>query len=655
MQEHFLSQYFQDPHTFQVNSEEDYRRIYAYSIDYNEDFWGYFARQYLDWEINFQTVKTVSWAKETVLVKWFEDGKINASYNCLDRHLATKSDQVAFYFEPDDPHGERSSVTYEELYIRVCVFANVLKKRGIVKGDVVSLFMPMTVEAVVAMLACARIGALHSVVFAGFSGESLANRLIDASCRLVITADYVYRAGERLPLKDHVDKARSFVEWDVEAIVLDHTQGEIQWNKLLDFSWYDEIASIEDKHCNVASLSAEDGLFLLYTSGSTGTPKGVLHTIGGYLLYVAATFQIVLDYKEGDVYWCTADVGWITGHSYLVYGPLCQGATSVLYEGVPYYPDSSRIWEICDLYRVSILYTAPTLLRYLMQKGDSYVKKTQRTFLRVLGSVGEPINPEAWKWYFEVVGDSQACVVDTWWQTETGGHLISPLVYLEKVKPGMAMRPFFGIVPVLLNDQGEEIKGEGSGLLCIKHSWPGQMRMIYNDKERFYESYFGVHEGYYFTGDGALRDHEGDYRITGRVDDILNVSGHRLSTAEIEAVLTEYGDVVEVAIVGRKDAIKGENIYAFIVLRETKKEDVDLKQLLNEYVKSRLGPLAGLSQIQFCLSLPKTRSGKIMRRILRKIASLEEEDFGDLSTLSDSQVVENLMKDARLLGQEGVK
>ena len=622
---------------------ETYLQWYDESIKDPDAFWSKHGRR-IDWFKPFTKVKNTSF-RGRVSIKWYEDGITNVSYNCIDRHLKSRGDQVAMIWEGDNPYIDKK-VTYKELYENVCRFANILKKRGVKKGDRVTIYLPMILEAAYAMLACARIGAVHSVVFAGFSPEALAGRIVDCESTFIITADQGVRGGKPIPLKENVDHAidiaaRQYVLVN-QVMVVRRTGGKIGWAPGRDFWYHEEMANAKTE-CPPARMKAEDPLFILYTSGSTGKPKGVLHTTGGYLVYASMTHEYVFDYHVGDVYWCTADVGWVTGHSYLVYGPLCNGATTLMFEGVPNFPDQARFWEVVDKHKVNILYTAPTAIRALMGAGDAYVERSKRTSLRILGSVGEPINPEAWNWFYHKVGDDRCPIVDTWWQTETGGHMITPLPGATDLKPGSATLPFFGIKPELVDTEGEVLEGENDGNLCIIDSWPGQMRTIYGDHNRFVETYFSAYKGKYFTGDGCRRDHDGYYWITGRVDDVLNVSGHRLGTAEVESALVSDHNVSESAVVGYPHPIKGQGIYCYVTLMEGVEPSEELRQHLIKHVRNEIGPIATPDKIQFSPSLPKTRSGKIMRRILRKIAEDEFENLGDISTLAEPQVVEDLI------------
>ena len=620
-----------------------YEELYRESLDDNETFWARQAGR-LEWMRDFTKVKDVSFAKNDLHIRWFHDGTLNACYNCVDRHLPARADDVAILWEGDDPSRD-SAITYGELHGRVCKFANVLKRLGAKRGDRVTIYMPMIPEAAIAMLACARIGAVHSVVFGGFSPDSLAGRIHDCQSNIVITADEGVRGGRKIPLKANVDAAarNERVTTLDKVLVVRNTGGDVDWDDERDV-WLHDIEKDAGDDCPCEEMSAEDPLFILYTSGSTGKPKGVLHTTGGYLVYVSMTHEYVFDYHPGDVYWCTADVGWVTGHSYIVYGPLANGAITLMFEGVPNYPTWSRFWEVCDKHRVNICYTAPTAIRALMREGDEPVERTSRKSLRLLGSVGEPINPEAWEWYYHVVGDGRCPIVDTWWQTETGGILISPLPGATPLKPGSATRPLFGIQPALVDADGRELEGAAEGNLILKDSWPGQMRTVYGDHGRFVETYFSTFEGSYFTGDGARRDEDGYYWITGRVDDVLNVSGHRMGTAEVESALVAHSSVAEAAVVGYPHDIKGQGIYAYVTLMEGTEPCDELKNELIAWVGKEIGPIAKPDRIQWAPGLPKTRSGKIMRRILRKVAADDYGDLGDTSTLADPNVVEDLVR-----------
>ncbi|MGH1404833.1 MAG: acetate--CoA ligase [Alphaproteobacteria bacterium] len=621
-------------------TQKEYHAQYQRSIDDPDGFWKEMSGR-IDWFEEPTIIKNTSFTAP-VTIKWYEDGVLNACYNCIDRHLPEKMTSTALIFEGNNPE-ESYKVTYGELKEEVCKLANALKERGVKKGDRVAIYMPMVCEAVYAMLACARIGAIHSVIFGGFSPESLKNRIIDCQAKVVITADEAYRGNKTIPLKDNTDKAVKDCLSINTVLVLKRTGGDITWNEDTDVWWHD-IVEAQDSECPCEPMNAEDPLFILYTSGSTGTPKGVMHTTGGYMVYTSLTHETVFDYKSGEVYWCTADVGWITGHSYIVYGPLANGAISVVFEGVPNYPDASRLWQVVDKHNVSIFYTAPTAIRALLAAGDDMVKKTSRKSLRILGTVGEPINKEAWEWYHNIIGENRCPIIDTWWQTETGGHMLTPLVSFD-LKPGSATRPFFGIRPALLDNNGQKIDGEAQGSLCIEDSWPGQMRGVYNDPERFEKTYFADFDGYYFTGDGARRDADGYYWITGRTDDVLNVSGHRMGTAEIESAINEHHIVAESAVVGFPHEIKGQGIFAYVTLMEDANTDTaTLKTEIIAKVREIIGPIATPEIIAFTPALPKTRSGKIMRRILRKIAANEFEDLGDISTLADPTVIDGLIQ-----------
>jgi len=620
-----------------------YDEMYARSVDDNEGFWEEQAQR-IDWIKPFTIVKDVSFAKDDLHIRWYEDGTLNACYNCVDRHLETKGDDVAIIWEGDDPARDLK-ITYSELHERVCKFANALKALGAKKGDRITIYMPMIPEAAVSMLACARIGAIHSVVFGGFSPDALAGRIHDCESNIVITADEGLRGGKGIPLKANVDAAaeREEVTTLEKVLVVRNTSKDVGWVEGRDV-WLHEMEEQVDADCPCEEMSAEDPLFILYTSGSTGKPKGVLHTTGGYLVYAAMTHEYVFDYQPGDVYWCTADVGWVTGHSYIVYGPLANGAISLMFEGVPNYPTSSRFWEVCDKHNVNICYTAPTAIRALMRDGDEPVKKTSRKSLRLLGSVGEPINPEAWEWYHKVVGEERCPIVDTWWQTETGGILISPLPGATALKPGSATKPLFGIMPEIVDGEGNLQDGAAEGILIITDSWPGQMRTIYGDHPRFIETYFSTFEGSYFTGDGARRDEDGYYWITGRVDDVLNVSGHRMGTAEVESALVAHKGVAEAAVVGYPHDIKGQGIYAYVTLMGGVEPSDELRVELQQWVRKEIGPIAKPDLLQWAPGLPKTRSGKIMRRILRKVAADDFGELGDTSTLADPVVVDDLIE-----------
>ncbi len=616
-----------------------YLEMYERSVSDPEGFWAEQAEEMITWSKPWD--KVLEWDYPKGLTKWFEGGELNVSVNCVDRHLATRGDQTAIIWEGDSPDDD-ANITYKDLHERVCRLANVLRDRGVKKGDRVSLYLPMIPEAAVAMLACARIGAVHSIVFGGFSPDALKDRIVDADCRVVITSDEGRRGGRGVPLKANVDKAIEDCPNVNTVIVVKCTGGDIAWNDSRDI-WYEEATAAVSAECEPEQMDAEDPLFILYTSGSTGKPKGVVHTTGGYLLYAAITHKYIFDYHDGDVYWCTADVGWVTGHSYIVYGPLCNGATTLMFEGVPTYPDAGRFWDVVDKHQVTIFYTAPTAIRALMGQGEELVKRSSRKSLRLLGSVGEPINPEAWEWYYKVVGDSRCPIVDTWWQTETGGILITPLPGATALKPGSATRPFFGVQAGLLDDKGQEIEGPAEGILVIKHPWPGQMRTLFGDHQRFIDTYFSMYPGYYFAGDGARRDEDGYYWITGRVDDVINVSGHRMGTAEVESALVLHAAVAEAAVVGYPHDIKGQGIYAYVTLMSGVEATEELRKELVKHVRTEIGPIATPDIIQWSPGLPKTRSGKIMRRILRKVASNELDSLGDTSTLADPSVVDDLI------------
>ncbi|ODC03985.1 acetate--CoA ligase [Terasakiispira papahanaumokuakeensis] len=623
-----------------------YEQMYQQSIDDPEGFWGEQGKR-LDWFKPYNKVKHTSYDPHNVDIRWFEDGTLNAAYNCLDRHLAERGDEVAIIWEGDDPNEDRK-ITYRELHREVCQFANGLKKLGAKKGDVITLYMPMVPEAAVAMLACARIGAVHSVVFGGFSPDAIGSRIVNSNSNIVITSDEGLRGGKRIPLKENVDEALANPEVKTveKVIVLKRTGGDIDWHDHRDVWYHDAIAGVSDE-CPAEEMNAEDPLFILYTSGSTGAPKGLKHTTGGYLVYAAMTHQYVFDYKPGEVYWCTADVGWITGHSYIVYGPLANGATTLMFEGVPSYPTSGRMGEVCDKHQVSILYTAPTAVRALMAQGEHVMDSSKRDSLRILGSVGEPINPEAWEWFHRVIGNGRCPIVDTWWQTETGGILIAPLPGAIAQKPGSATLPFFGVQPALVDNEGHILEGATEGNLVLLDSWPGQGRSIWGDHDRFVQTYFSTYKGMYFTGDGCRRDDDGYYWITGRVDDVLNVSGHRMGTAEIESAMVAHPAVAEAAVVGFPHDIKGQGIYVYVILADGYEPEEDLQKELVKWVRKEIGPIASPDLVQFTPGLPKTRSGKIMRRILRKIAANETDGLGDTSTLADPSVVDELI-DQRL-------
>ncbi|MFR9718942.1 acetate--CoA ligase [Aeromonas diversa] len=620
-----------------------YEAMYRASVENPDAFWGEYGK-IVNWMKPYTRVKNSSYDPGHVSIKWYEDGLLNVSANCLDRHLSERGDKVAIIWEGDNPTEDRK-LTYRELHTEVCKFANVLKAQGVHKGDVVCLYMPMVPEAAIAMLACTRIGAVHSVVFGGFSPEALAGRIIDSGSRVVITADEGLRGGRAVPLKKNVDEALTNPEARVEkVIVLKRTGGDVAWHNHRDIWWHEATAAVSSD-CAPEAMGAEDPLFILYTSGSTGKPKGVLHTTGGYLVYATMTFKYVFDYHEEDIYWCTADVGWVTGHSYLVYGPLANGATTIMFEGVPNYPATNRMSQVIDKHQVTILYTAPTAIRALMAKGNEAVADTSRSSLRIMGSVGEPINPEAWEWYYRTIGDERCPIVDTWWQTETGGILITPLPGVTDLKPGSATRPFFGVQPVLVDNLGEPLEGATEGNLVITDSWPGQMRTVFGDHERFEQTYFSTFPGRYFTGDGARRDEDGYYWITGRVDDVLNVSGHRMGTAEIESALVAHPKIAEAAVVGVPHEIKGQGIYAYVTLIAGEEPSRELHKEVKEWVRKEIGAIATPDVIHWAEGLPKTRSGKIMRRILRKIATGETDSLGDISTLADPGVVDKLIRE----------
>ncbi len=621
-------------------TDAQYLEMYQKSIDDPESFWAEQAESFVDWFSPWDNVMSVDY--HSADIKWFTGGKLNVCYNCVDRHLPTRGDQVAIIWEGDDPNVD-ISMTYNHLFELVCKFSNVLKSRGVRKGDRVSIYMPMIPEAAVAMLACTRIGAIHSIVFGGFSPDALRDRILDSDCQVVITADEGPRGGKNVPLKENVEKALEGCSNVHTTIVVRRTGNPVTEKPGRDV-WYHEAMNDALGECPPEPMDAEDPLFILYTSGSTGKPKGVLHTTGGYQLYAAMTHKYVFDYHDGDVYWCTADVGWVTGHSYIVYGPLANGAITMMFEGVPVYPDAGRFWQIVDKHNVNIFYTAPTALRALMAQGDSWVKRSNRSSLRILGTVGEPINPEAWEWYYHVVGEGKCPIVDTWWQTETGGILIAPLPGATRLKPGSATRPFFGIQPALMGPDGTEQEGATSGDLIIKQSWPGQMRTVYGDHQRFVDTYFKTYPGNYFTGDGARRDEDGYWWITGRVDDVINVSGHRMGTAEVESALVLHEEVAEAAVVGYPHDIKGQGIYAYVTLMVGTEPSDELRAELSKMVNKEIGPIAKPDVIQWAPGLPKTRSGKIMRRILRKIAAEEFDDLGDTSTLADPAVVDDLIE-----------
>ncbi|MDA5555505.1 acetate--CoA ligase [Shimia sp. MMG029] len=621
-----------------------YDAMYAASMSDPEGFWREHGQR-IDWIKPYTKVKNTSFAPGNIDIKWFEDGTLNVAANCIDRHLETRGNQAAIIFEPDDPKEPAQSITYADLHRRVCRMANVLESMGVRKGDRVVIYLPMIPEAAYAMLACARIGAIHSIVFAGFSPDALAARINGCDAKVVITADYAPRGGRKTALKSNTDAALLHTKDTVKCLVVKRTGEQTTWIDGRDYD-YNEMALEVGDYCKPAEMSAEDPLFILYTSGSTGQPKGVVHSTGGYIVYAAMTHEYTFDYKDGDIFWCTADVGWVTGHSYIVYGPLANGATTLMFEGVPTYPDASRFWQVCEKHRVNQFYTAPTALRALMGQGNEYVEKCDLSSLRILGTVGEPINPEAWTWYNEVVGKGNCPIVDTWWQTETGGHMMTPLPGAHATKPGAAMKPFFGVKPVVLDPQsGEEIEGNAvEGVLAIADSWPSQMRTVWGDHERFEKTYFADYKGYYFAGDGCRRDADGDYWITGRVDDVINVSGHRMGTAEVESALVAHAAVAEAAVVGYPHDIKGQGIYCYVTLMNDREPSEELRKELRTWVRTEIGPIASPDLIQWAPGLPKTRSGKIMRRILRKIAENDYGALGDTSTLADPGVVDDLIE-----------
>ena len=622
-----------------INNDK-YNEMYQRSISDPEGFWAEQAEEFIDWIKPWNNVWNWDF-DDQAKIAWFEGAKLNVSYNCLDRHLASRGDQVAVIWEGDDP-GVDKKITYRQLHEQVCKFANALKSRGVKKGDRVSIYMPMVPEVVVAMLACTRIGAVHSVVFGGFSPESLKDRILDSDCRVVITADEGLRGARPVPLHANTDKALEACPDVHTVVVVKCTGGDIAWHQERDV-WYHDLMAEASSDCPPEEMDAEDPLFILYTSGSTGKPKGVLHTTGGYILHAAMTHKYIFDYHDGDVYWCTADVGWVTGHSYIVYGPLANGATTLVFEGIPTYPDASRFWQVVDKHQVNIFYTAPTALRALMGQGNALVEKTSRKSIKLLGTVGEPINPEAWEWYYNVIGEKRCPIVDTWWQTETGGILITPLPGATKLKPGSATRPFFGVVPEIVDAEGNVLEGAAEGNLCIRQPWPGMMRTLYGDHQRFKETYFSAYKGKYFTGDGARRDADGYYWITGRVDDVINISGHRMGTAEVESALVLHETVAEAAVVGYPHDIKGQGIYAYVTLMAGTEGTEALRKELVALVRSEIGAIASPDVIQWAPGLPKTRSGKIMRRILRKVAANEVDALGDTSTLADPSVVDDLI------------
>ncbi len=623
-------------------NEDKYSSMYDNSLQNNDKFWADQAQR-VDWIKKFTKIKDIKYSKDDVRIKWFEDGNLNVSYNCIDRHAENNPDKVAIIWEGDDPN-ETKKITYRDLLISVSKAANVLKKIGVKKGDRVTIYLTMIPELAYIMLACARIGAVHSIIFGGFSAESIAGRIKDCKSEYVVTADEGVRGGKTIPLKLTTDKALETCTDVKKCLVVKRTNKEIELKKDRDI-FYDDILKDVDSYCEPEVLNAEDPLFILYTSGSTGKPKGVMHTTGGYIVYASMTHEYIFNYNDGDIYWCTADIGWITGHSYIIYGPLSNGATTLMFEGVPNYPDFSRFWQIVDKHEVNIFYTAPTAIRALMREGDSFVTKTNRSSLKLLGTVGEPINPEAWKWYYEVPGNSKCPIVDTWWQTETGGILISPQTGAIKLKPGSASKPFFGIEPCIVDKEGNELEGECEGMLCMKRSWPGQMRTVYGDHKRFIDTYFSQFDGKYFTGDGCKRDKDGYYWITGRVDDVIIVSGHNLGTAEIESAFVSHKDVSEAAVVGYPHDVKGNGLYCYVSLKAGVAYSDDLVLDLKRTIREKIGPIATPDFIHMTAGLPKTRSGKIMRRILRKIASNDFENLGDTSTLADPSVVDNLIQD----------
>ena len=622
-------------------TKDKYEEAYKFALDNPEAFWEKEGKR-INWINPYTRVKDVTWSNNDVNIKWFYDGTLNASYNCIDRHLSDKSDQIAIIWEGDDPN-ESKKITYKELHQKVSKFANMMKYFGVQKGDRVTIYMPMIPEAAYAMLACSRIGAIHSVVFGGFSPDALAGRILDCDSKFLITADEGIRGGKIVPLKVNSDKALEQCPDVKNVFVVKRTGGDIEMKEDRDL-WYHEAVELVGDECPPEEMNAEDPLFILYTSGSTGKPKGVLHTTGGYIVYASYTHEIIFDYHDKDIYWCTADVGWVTGHSYIVYGPLANGATTLMFEGVPNYPSNSRFWEVCDKHSVNIFYTAPTAIRALMKEGDAPVKSTSRKSIRLLGTVGEPINPEAWMWYFNTVGEKKCPIVDTWWQTETGATLISPLPGATDLKPGSASKPLPGVRPVLLDSEGNILEGENEGNLCIADSWPGQMRTVYGDHKRFIETYFSQYDGYYFTGDGCKRDEDGYYWITGRVDDVINVSGHRMGTAEVESALVSHEKVSEAAVVGFPHEIKGQGIYAYVTLNAGENGNEEIRKELINWVRKEIGPIASPDLIQFAPNLPKTRSGKIMRRILRKIAENDYSELGDTSTLAEPMVVDELIE-----------
>ncbi len=621
-------------------NQSSYKEMYEESVSDNEKFWEKHGKR-IDWIKPYSQIKDVTYSKEKVDIKWFYDGTLNVAYNCIDRHLPKKANDTAIIFEGDDPNVSKN-ITYQELKDEVCKLANGLKEIGIKKGDRVTIYMPMVPQAVYSMLACARIGAIHSVVFGGFSAESLAGRILDCKSEYVITADQAIRGAKPIPLKQTTNEALTKCPDVKKCVVLKHTGADVEWNENVDV-WYHDITENASTECEPEEMGAEDPLFILYTSGSTGKPKGVLHTSGGYIVYASMTHEYIFNYKEGDIYWCTADVGWVTGHSYIVYGPLANGATTVVFEGLPTYPDAGRFWQVCDKHNINIFYTAPTALRALMREGDELVKRSSRKSIRLLGTVGKPINPEAWLWYYKIVGDSKCPIVDTWWQAETGGILISPQPGAIDLKPGSATKPFYGIKPAIVDESGKELKGACKGRLCMSDSWPGQMRTVYGDHQRFIDTYFSTVDGKYFTGDGCRRDKDGYYWITGRVDDVIIVSGHNLGTAEIESAFVAHKKVAEAAVVGYPHEIKGNGLYCYVTLKAGEEGTEELKSELIQLVRKMIGPVAKPDLIHFTPGLPKTRSGKIMRRILRKVAENDYGNLGDTSTLADPTVVQSLI------------
>ena len=621
-------------------NNKSYKKMYEESVLDNEKFWEEHGKR-INWIKPYSKIKDVTYSKEKVDIKWFYDGTLNVSYNCIDRHLPTKANETAIIFEGDDPNVSRN-ISYQELKDEVCKLSNGLKDIGVKKGDRVTIYMPMVPQAVYSMLACARIGAIHSVVFGGFSAESLAGRILDCKSEYVITADQAIRGAKPIPLKQTTDEALTKCPDVKKCVVLKHTGADVEWNDNVDV-WYHDITENASTDCEPEEMSAEDPLFILYTSGSTGKPKGVLHTSGGYIVYASMTHEYIFNYKDGDIYWCTADVGWVTGHSYIVYGPLSNGATTVVFEGLPTYPDAGRFWDVCDKHNINIFYTAPTALRALMREGDAFVKRSSRKSLKLLGTVGEPINPEAWMWYYKVVGESKCPIVDTWWQTETGGILISPQPGAIDLKPGSATKPFYGIKPAIVDESGKELSGACKGRLCMSDSWPGQMRTVYGDHQRFIDTYFSTVDGKYFTGDGCRRDKDGYYWITGRVDDVIIVSGHNLGTAEIESAFVAHEKVAEAAVVGYPHDIKGNGLYCYVTLNAGEEGSEELNKALKHWVRKQIGPVATPDIIHFTPGLPKTRSGKIMRRILRKVAENDYSNLGDTSTLADPTVVQSLI------------